>query len=343
MITRKVELSLALVLSAATMGFGCSSDGSDSNDGSSSGTGGGPGSGGGSSSGGSSSSGATLHGSFVITMNAANAETGNEAFTSIQGNLRDGEPNEAIAWEFVRSDGDCELFVPVFPFCDPACASGETCVVGDTCRADPAPLSAGAVTFEGLDTAEGGVSFSISPIGGKQNYLLPASVEVAYPPAAEGSPIALTSEGGEFGPLHIESAGISPLEVLADEVPIGLDQEIPLEWTPPGADAKSRMGINLEISHHGGRKGQIVCDTADTGSYTISAPLVTELIQLGYAGFPTIKFSRKVTGTSDAPHQVELTVVQHVALPIVIDGLISCSTDDDCSDGETCQPDRSCG
>ena len=47
------------------------------------------------------------------------------------------------------------------------------------------------------------------------------------------------------------------------------------------------MEVLLEISHHGGRKGQLVCRTDDNGSLMIPAELVTELINLGWKDPPS--------------------------------------------------------
>lgn len=338
-LSKKYGLILpSLVVCLATaLAAGCSDDdGETSPDGGDTGSGGESGLGG-------AGSGEGLHGSFIVTLQAENPETENPAFVSFQGALRDAPPIESVPWEFAQEDGDCQLFVPAIPFCDPACASGTVCVVGDTCAPEPQPASVGPLTIDGFDVAVGESPFSIEPIGSKFNYLLPASVELEYPPAAEGAVVSLDAPGAGTAPLHVESHGISFLEVHGEEVLIAPDTPVELSWEPPGSGAESSMEIVVEISHHGGRKGKIVCDADDSGETTISAELITELINLGYAGFPTVKFSRQAVGTSDPPHQVRFVIVEHVSLPIVIDGLVSCTTDDDCEEGETCQQDRSCG
>ncbi len=276
-------------------------------------------------------------------MHAENEGTGNTAFSTLQGNLRDEILSDAVGWELSREQDDCQLFVPAFPFCDPACDSGSSCVVGDVCKATPKPQSVGTLTVTGLDTTEGESPFSANPIGDSKNYLLPGSIQLAYPPATEGAPISLTAPGEDFAPLEVESFGIGVLSTDATEVPIAVDEPVSLTWDAPGDSAKSQLEILVEISHHGGRKGKLVCSAEDNGSFTIDASLITDLINLGYAGFPTVTLSRKAVGKAASPHQVEFTVVEHVALPIVIDGLVSCAGDEDCSDGQSCQQDKTCG
>lgn len=242
----------------------------------------------------------------------------------------------------MREEGECALFVPVFPFCDPACDGGKVCVAGDECVPEPQPVSIGEVTFTGLDTEEGGEAFSISPIGAKFNYLAPASVSLDYPPAAEGAPITLSATvGGDS--IEIQSSGISPLSVAADEVAIQSGSSTTVDWAAAGPEGQSEMEITLEISHHGGRKGEVVCTTADDGQHAIPESIISDLIELGYAGFPTVTFSRIARGISPTPHEISLIVTQNVQIPITIDGLVSCTTNDECPDGQTCQADRSCG
>src|SRR5690606_16424968 len=106
---------------------------------------------------------------------------------------------------------------------------------------------------------------------------------------------------------------------------------------------ESEMEIIVEISHHGGVKGEVRCVTEDDGEHTIPASILDDLIDLGVAGFPTITFRRFARGVSGEPHEIDFRVEQSVQIPVTIDGLVSCSADDDCPDGQTCQVNRSCG
>jgi hypothetical protein len=101
--------------------------------------------------------------------------------------------------------------------------------------------------------------------------------------------------------------------------------------------------VSIDISHHGGIKGTIECDAEDTGSLELSAAILTELLNLGVAGFPTIHISRKLVGsTTIAPGRVELAVVSDILIPVEIPGLTSCNDDSSCPNGQTCQPDETC-
>jgi hypothetical protein len=282
-----------------------------------------------------------LYGAFVVLLTAANESTGNDAFASFQGNVRTATLVESIEWDFVREEGECQLLVPVFPFCDPACESGMVCVAGDMCIPEAQPVNIGPVNVSGLMTEEGASEFSISPVGSKSNYLPPASITLAYPPAEDGAAVTLSGEI-EGAPLTIETSGIAPLSIDMEEVPIGGDEDAIVTWGAPGSDSQSEMELLVDISYHGGVKGKVICNTADDGEHAIPASILNDLIDLGVAGFPTITFHRVARGASSAPHEIEFRVEQNVQIPVAIDGLVSCTFPEDCPEGETCQVDRSC-
>lgn len=287
-------------------------------------------------------SGDPLYGAFIVLLTAENESTGNEAHASFQGNVRTAEIVGSIEWEFVRDEGECELLVPAFPFCDPECDSGMVCVAGDMCVPEPEPVNIGEITVSGLLTQAGAAEFTVSPIGAKSNYLPPASAAMEYPPAEDGAPVTLTGEING-SPLSIETSGISPMSVDTEAIPIGGEDDVVVTWEAPESGSQSEMELLVDISHHGGVKGKVVCTTADDGEHTIPASILNDLIDLGVAGFPTLTYRRVARGVSEAPHEIEFRVEQHVQISVTIDGLVSCTVDEDCPENEVCQVDRSCG
>jgi hypothetical protein len=142
--------------------------------------------------------------------------------------------------------------------------------------------------------------------------------------------------------FSITTKCITPL-VLTTTVPIPVmsGQPVPLAWEPPGQAGISRINIKLDIAHHGGRKGEIQCDVADTGSFSIPAALVTKLVALGLAGFPTIGVKRITTATST--EQPGLTLVMAAPLERAVDtGVTSCLENTDCPNGGTCNDAKIC-
>ena len=99
----------------------------------------------------------------------------------------------------------------------------------------------------------------------------------------------------------------------------------------------------MDISHHGGFKGLITCDTEDAGSLDVPPALVDRLLNLGVAGYPTVTVTRKTTAHARlSPGRVALNVIAERLLPIVIPGYTSCSENDPCPPGKTCGLDGLC-
>ncbi len=117
-----------------------------------------------------------------------------------------------------------------------------------------------------------------------------------------------------------------------------------MTWTPPAAGAASKIALKLDISHHGGSKGKIECEVADSGSLTLSAAMMTRLLDLGAAGFPTVEVTRQATTHALATSgRVELMISSQVERPVTVPGVRSCTEDENCVAPETCQSDLTCG
>jgi hypothetical protein len=165
---------------------------------------------------------------------------------------------------------------------------------------------------------------------------------LAYPPFAESDAVALTAAGEYFAAFNLSAKGIAPLALTTTEFPLKSGQALPLAWTK-GAESSAKIHVVLNISNHGGTKGKIECDTADSGALTVSAALITKLLNLGVAGFPTVKVTRHVIGsTVIAQGRVELEISSTVEHAVTVDGLTSCTDKAMCPDGQDCQDDLTC-
>jgi hypothetical protein len=280
-------------------------------------------------------------GGFDVKLLAPVAETNTPGIISVIGKVYDAPPPDDIIWEKTGGEAGCELLEPRVPFCDPPC-TGEVCVEDGECVANPTPRDVGTVTVHGLQTAEGTdrvTLVSVSPAAGYQS-----TDALTYPAFAEGDEIRLEASGGDYEPFTILSSGIVPLELAGEgEIPIEREQPMMLAWASPGQPDIASIRVEVDISHHGAVKGKIECEVPDTGSLQIPAALVTALIDLGYSGFPTVNVMRIAIGSVViAPGRVELTVQSLVERGITIPGLISCSQDADCPEGQTCQQDLKC-
>jgi hypothetical protein len=272
----------------------------------------------------------TLEGTFLVGFKPA--ASGSTAYTSFLGVVFDGPspPNPVLK---VDSEANgCQLLVPPSLFCSPSCGAAGICTAENVCTPYPTAQNLGVVHVTGLGSSE----FTIEPMAPAFNYQ--PVVTLPFPSCEEGNSVKVTTD--QFA---VEGKCIAPLDLMGpDPIPVASGKGVALTWAPPGKSGISRVKIKLDVAHHGGKKGEIVCDIADTGSFEIPASLVTKLVSLGLAGFPTIVVDRVSTASADKQSGVKLVVSSSTERPVDT-GVISCSSDDkQCPAGQTCQADLSC-
>ncbi len=246
--------------------------------------------------------------------------------TSVLGAVYDAAGPEAVRWTAVATSGDCVLSTPEIPFCATPCDGDAVCVDTDTCQAYPTKQDAGSVTITGL----GDDPIVLQEVA--LTYQLPAGTNLAYPPFSDGDPVELAA-----GAFTIDTTAIAPLDFSTTALDLARDTALSLAWTPGDVDA--RFTVKLDISHHGGSRGKLECVTDDDGGLTIDAALITRLLDLGAAGYPTIIVSRVRTSATGG---VSLIVRSEVERPVTVPGIESCTSDDDCTPPATCQDDLTC-
>jgi hypothetical protein len=273
-------------------------------------------------------------GSFIVELVSATAT--DPARTSLQGVVSDGPTPSAIVWDPVDTAGGCTLSKPRAPFCSPACAGGAVCVEDGQCAGQPTTQDLGPIEVTGL----GASAFTVTPI--LNAYQLPVDLTLPFPPAAEGADVGIGVTSGPYGSFTLHARAVAPLS--SDGVlTIQRNAAATVNWQAPGQPEVARVQIKLDISHHGGSTGMIACDVPDTGTVDIGASLITELIDLGVAGYPRISLSRVSTGAAAiAPGIVTLQVSSTVVRDVVIPGYTSCNTSADCLAGKTCLPTSLC-
>ena len=265
-----------------------------------------------------------------------------DGFTSVQGQIADGVVPIEVS-DVDLAEGECRLLRPPSLFCEQGCAVGETCGP-DGCIAQPANIDVGPVTIDGL-TAD------VELEGRAPVYFYTFRGDLPHPGFAAGDPIALTGEGitgAESGidiaPFELRGEGIAPLEVDSDSLPLDAGQDATLRWIAPATAGPGQMHIELNIANHGGTPARIECITDDDGEFAIPAVLVDRLLSLGASGFPSVALTRRTVDRADLPVGcIELKVESTSVLDVEIEGLVSCSLDDDCPEGQTCQLDLTCG
>jgi hypothetical protein len=257
--------------------------------------------------------------------------------------VRDGPVNDLYIMEVDQQQGDCKVLKQRVPVCSTPCASGSTCVDDAVCKPNPVAHSVGDVTVTGLKLTDDTSEFTVSP-GAKPAYIYNPTVSFQYPPAAEGAPVKVKSAGGDYAAFELDAEGIAPVQVNGTG-PIAMQsgQPLALSWAPKTA-GDATLEITININHHGSTSGQILCEVADNGSLTIPASQVTRLMDLGYSGFPNVELTRRSVGAATiAPGRVELQILSSVIVDLSIAGLVSCTQNSDCLNGQTCQSTKQCG
>ncbi len=278
---------------------------------------------------------ANRYGTFALTMAPSS-----DVNTSLSGLVYDAENPMALGWKRQAEAGVCTLYLPKQTFCDPGCGSSALCVEDGVCKPYANSVSVGQAKLSGLNFESGKSEVDLYVLRNK--YQFPAGTKVQYPPFAEGDTLTLTAAGDTGMPaFSLPILGIAPLITPADTVFLELGKPIELSWTPPAIQGNSRVTVTVDISHHGGIKGKVECETEDTGHLTVDADLLSQLHALGVAGWPKIDMTRKATSTLKGTY-LDFSLVSSRTLDLKIPGVVSCEVDEDCPSGQTCQGDLQC-
>jgi hypothetical protein len=192
----------------------------------------------------------------------------------------------------------------------------------------PAAQNVGVVQVEGL----GSEPVAMDPFPPSFAY---QSTALPYPPCQEGDAVRLVADS-----FSAQTRCIAPLMIDGtDVISVKRDQPVKLVWDAPLQTDLARMQIRLDVSHHGGKKGEIDCDVPDTGAFDIPAALVTALVDLGLAGYPTIVLTRVASAPSTKQPGVTLAVSASVEQEVDT-GIQSCTEDANCPTEQLCNTDK---
>jgi hypothetical protein len=270
----------------------------------------------------------TLHGDVVVTLHAP-LDGDTDGYTTAIGRFFSGPQPQILALEPRLEQDGCTLFVPRAPFCSTPCTPA-VCTEDDVCTDYPEPRAVGTLAISGL-----GEPLAIEPTSSMIVYQSPS---LAYPPCELGSSVTALAPG-----FSLRADCIAPLQLSGpDPIPVQAKQAVHLTWEAAAEGATSRIRIKLDVSHHGGSKGEIDCEVPDNGAFDIPEPLVTELLGLGLAGFPTINLNRIAVGTdANNPH---LSIALSSDITRAVDtGVVSCLDASSCPDGQMCLDGGTCG
>jgi|GEM_PF-1666168 len=168
------------------------------------------------------------------------------------------------------SAGDCELYEALAqPFCDPPCATGQTCVADGACAASPQFVSGGVVTITGLT-----VPVVVSPDAAGW-YDSPAGLPVdLFEP---GAPIDVVVAGDDVPGFHASITGVADMELpWTLPVPLVDDEPLVIPWTPTGDGA--RVEVMLEAGFHALPPQAVIrCEVDDAAGAILVPPALLAL------------------------------------------------------------------
>lgn len=259
-------------------------------------------------------------------------------YASIDGRIyASPKPNFNETWEATLVEGECQLVERRRVECSEECVAPASCAEGGICAEEPPTSDMGQLRVWGLSTKneQPFIDLELLPTG---TYVLLGD-SLQYLPFTPGDQVVFEASGGASGDAFVVGVRASePLELASTEaVPFETDTPVTLNWKP-GTVATAKMFATVDISFHGGKFGQIRCATDDDGELTISAEMVTRLIDLGVAGFPHVELARRSEAfVNRGQNHVEFNVVSNKFQLLSIPGVRSCTEDTQCEDGETCQ------
>lgn len=259
-----------------------------------------------------------------------------EGYTSVQGTIADAVRPVDVP-RVTLTDGACELLRPKTLFCDPGCGSGETCGDDGQCVPLPTNQSLGALTIDGLSAP---VEMPSKP----PLYFYLFAGDLPHPAFGSGDLLTLTAEGDALEGFVTATLGVAALETEMVSMAMVADTPSALQWTAADGGAAVAVEIVLNIANHGGTPASVHCLAEDTGSFEIPASMVNALLGLGYSGFPSVSLTRVGSGTAELEAGcVDFRASSTRVLNVEIPGLTSCSDSGDCPEGQSCQPDLTCG
>jgi hypothetical protein len=225
--------------------------------------------------------------------------------------------------------GSCRLLERRNLACVPACVGAQTCGEDGSCIPYPRQVDSGEVVITGLTKET-----RMSPLEPGNTYFAPGADN---PPFAVGSEVVLSAAGdGSVPPFELFGRGSEPLaEAPAWVLEAGID--LALSWAAPTTDVGTSMLVELTIDQHGVSPLSLSCELPDTGSATLPAAIIDELIGAGVSGFPNGRLTRRTVDHVELGFGcVELTVGSPLAASISVPGYTPCNTSVDCPDGQVC-------
>lgn len=250
-------------------------------------------------------------------------------YSTVAGAVSDGVVPMTVLEE-VAVEGDCRALRRNNPFCDPPCASDETCDFDGSCVAYPLTQDLGTVAIAGL---VGPVS--MDPVSPGYTYFDTTLGHPAYEP---GVLIELTTGDTPWGPVTLHGVGVQQLDEAEATLLVVEGHDLELGWNAPEGQVRSEVALRINIDQHGATPISLYCSFEDDGAGVVPAALTDLLVNAGVTGFPSGSLVRRTVDSASLGEDgcMDLVVSSTRNPDVRVDGYTPCQDDEDCPDGQTC-------
>jgi hypothetical protein len=251
----------------------------------------------------------------------------NDSYALVEGVVRDGVVPADVLDE-VSGEGDCTMWRRTNPFCDPSCASGETCNEDGECIEYPLGVDLGVVTVDGLlGTVE---MTAVEPDKSYFNTSLP------NPPWTAGAGVVLRAGAGADA-IELWGVGLTDFTPVETAWVLTAGTALALTWDTPTSEVGSKVRLDLNVDQHGATPISLTCLFDDDGAAELPASQVDALLSAGISGFPNGKLSRQTADRVDLSTGCVDFKLRAPRTPAVsVSGHTPCTEDEDCPKGQTC-------
>lgn len=205
-------------------------------------------------------------------------------------------------------EGDCVVVRPKPFFCDPECPGDKFCNKDLECVPEPDRVDVGTVSFTGLNEP-----VAIQP-DGQFGY---SKWDFQGDPYDAGAQIELIAQGKDLEGFTLQGAGVARLEIPYDEMSMAVGQPMSFTWTP--TDGPGVVFIEIDMTQHATDPVNLYCEVEDTGSLTVSANLMSQVVNSWQYGIPVANhFRRTIDSVDTSLGCVEFEVFHDKRVPIEI-------------------------
>ncbi len=252
-----------------------------------------------------------------------------ESYSTVSGTVSDGVIPMTVLEE-VAAEGDCRALRRNNPYCDPPCASDETCDFDGSCLPYPETQDMGTVRIAGLSA-----SVAMEPVTPGFTYF---DTTLSHPAFEPDVLVQLNTEDATWGAVTLHGVGVQALEPTADEWLLVEGQDLLVGWNPPEGLGRAAVTLRLTIDQHGATPVSLYCAFEDDGEGVVPAAMVDLLVTAGVTGYPNGRIARQTADSVELGDDgcMDFVVSSARTPDLRVDGYTPCHDDDDCPEGQEC-------